>query len=119
MTVKAVGLNYLDAQKAAEVLLKIASQNGHIVIVPKSNTIIVCDVLSHAETMLAELVKLDQPTAGLIVEPIPLTHIEAKSAQEALAQIKEREYFARYPLTGKRLHLVGVNFALQKPDAAD
>ena len=84
LTVKAVRLNYLDAQKAAEVLLNIASQNGHIVIVPKSNTIIICDLLSHAEAMLAELAKLDQPTAGLIVEPILLTHIEAKSAKEAL-----------------------------------
>ncbi|MCH8216493.1 MAG: hypothetical protein IH892_06940 [Planctomycetes bacterium] len=87
LTVKAIGLNYLDAQKAAEVLLKIASQNGHIVIVPKSNTIIICDVLSHVEAMVAELVKLDQPTAGLIVEPILLTHIDAKSAQEALVNL--------------------------------
>ena len=87
LTVKAVHLNYLDVQAAAEALLKIASNAGHIVIVPKSNTVIICDVLSHAEAMLAELVKLDQPTAGLIVEPILLTHIEAKSAQEALVNL--------------------------------
>ena len=87
LTVKAVNLNYLDVQAAAEALLKLASNTGHIVIVPKSNTVIICDVLSHAEAMLTELVKLDQPTAGLIVEPILLAHIEAKSAQEALGNL--------------------------------
>lgn len=87
LTVKAVDLKYLDVQAAAETLLKIASNAGHIVIVPKSNTLIICDVQSHAEAMLAEIVKLDQPTAGLTVEPIPLTHIEAKSAQDVLVNL--------------------------------
>ena len=36
------------------------------------------------------------------------------SAAEALAQIKEKEYFARYQLAGKTLHLVGVNFEMEK-----
>jgi len=36
------------------------------------------------------------------------------SAAEALAQIKEKEYYARYQLAGKTLHLVGVNFDMEK-----
>ncbi|MBI4770238.1 MAG: ATP-binding protein [Chloroflexi bacterium] len=36
------------------------------------------------------------------------------SAAEALQQIKEREYFARYQLTEKTLHLLGVSFEMEK-----
>ncbi len=32
------------------------------------------------------------------------------SEQEALAQIKQNEYYVRYRSAGKALHLVGVNF---------
>jgi len=37
-----------------------------------------------------------------------------KSAEEALAQIKKREYFTRYQGTGKQIVLVGANFDSQK-----
>ena len=36
------------------------------------------------------------------------------SAEGALEQIKQKEYFGRYRLAGKRLHLVGVNFEMEK-----
>jgi len=35
-------------------------------------------------------------------------------AEKALQQIKEKEYFSRYRLSGKTLHLLGVNFELEK-----
>jgi hypothetical protein len=38
----------------------------------------------------------------------------AGSAQEAIKQIKEKEYYQKYKLSGKDIYLVGVNFEMEK-----
>jgi len=38
----------------------------------------------------------------------------AGSAEKALKQIKEREYYQKYRMQGKELYLVGVNFEMEK-----
>ncbi len=41
------------------------------------------------------------------------------SASEALAQIHEKAYFARYLLTSKAIHLLGVNFDMEQREVTE
>ncbi len=85
LTLKAVHLEFLDVNTAASVLVRFGSDTGCIVLVDRSNTLILCDTKRHVEIMIKELKTLDQPIVGMTVEPIVLQYIDAKSAQEALS----------------------------------
>ncbi len=87
VTLKYVGLVYMDANDVSSAVSKLASPAGSIITVGKTNGVILCDTKAHVEALVKEIIKLDQPMAGVKVLPITFEHIDASSAKEALSSM--------------------------------
>lgn len=84
LAIEAVTLKHLDAKSAKAGFEKMTSEYGGITLVEKSNSLIICDTKRNVEIILAEIVKIDSPIPGLVVQSVTLKYIDAKSAKAAL-----------------------------------
>ena len=87
LTLQYVNLTYIDANSVQRALSSMASPSGTIIEVAKTNGIILCDTKLTVESMVKEIKKLDQPMAGIQVQPITFQHIDASSAKAALTNM--------------------------------
>jgi type II secretory pathway component GspD/PulD (secretin) len=87
LSVKAIALNSIEAKVAASIMAEMASSAGSITVVTNTNTLILCDTRPFVEAMENKLTELDHPTPGLLIVPITLDHMDAKSAMAALENL--------------------------------
>jgi len=87
LTLQYVDLTFMDANAVAEAISRTASAIGSIISVAKTNGLILCDTRLNVESMVKEIKRLDQPMAGMQIEPIVFQSIAAASAKEALSNL--------------------------------
>jgi|GEM_PF-513584 len=79
LMVEAVALQHIDAKSVQAALDKLRSEYGVLSVIERTNTLVVCDLEKNVNTILAELKKIDRPTAGLAVETVNLKFLQAKN----------------------------------------
>ena len=87
LAVKTVALKSLDAKAAKAALDKLCSPQGNITVLEKSNSLIIVDAKSNVDAILSHVTEIDKPIPGLVVEPVTLKFLDAKSAQTAIAKL--------------------------------
>jgi type II secretory pathway component GspD/PulD (secretin) len=87
LVVKTITLKSLDAKAAKAALDKLSSPQGNITVLEKSNSLIIADAKNNLDAILNEAAEIDRPMQGLVVEPITLKFVDAKSAQAALTKL--------------------------------